>query len=126
MKLITEINEKGNSKQSIKDSELYLDKIYEPNLRKLLSKCYQCVRCSGICQLSKVQSFIPSIIIQRILEGSEDKVISSGVLWDCLTCNSCLQNCPEDVNFADIVRNAKYKMKNYYNQNPEEFVAHKG
>ena len=119
-------NEKDNSEQSIKDSELYLDKIYEPNLRKLLSKCYQCVRCSGVCQLSKVQSFIPSVIIQRILEGSEDKVISSGVLWDCLTCNSCLQNCPEDINFADIVRNAKYKMKNYYKQNPEDFVAHKG
>ncbi|MGB5911661.1 MAG: (Fe-S)-binding protein [Promethearchaeia archaeon] len=126
MKLITEINEKDNSEQSIEDSELYLDKIYEPNLRKLLSKCYQCVRCSGVCQLSKVQSFVPSVIIQRILEGSEDKVISSGVLWDCLTCNSCLQNCPEDINFADIVRNAKYKMKNDYKQNPEQYIAHRG
>lgn len=126
MTLITEIEKKDNSKQKIDDSHLYLDKIYEPDLRKLLNKCYQCVRCSGVCQLSKVQSFVPSIIIQKILEGFEDKVIDSGVLWDCLMCNSCMQNCPEDVNFADIVRNAKYKMTKHYGQKPDDYIAHKG
>jgi Fe-S oxidoreductase len=126
VKLITEIGKNSNSKQKIDKTNLYLDKIYEPDLRKLLNKCYQCVRCSGVCQLSKVQSFIPSIIIQKILEGFEDKVIDSGVLWDCLTCNSCLQNCPEEVNFADIVRNAKYKMKKLYGHKPEDYLAHKG
>jgi len=126
VKRITEIEDNDKSKQEVDNTDLLLDKIYEPDLRKLLGKCYQCVRCSGVCQLSKVQSFVPSIIIQRILEGFEDKVISSGVLWDCLTCNSCLQNCPEDINFADIVRNAKYKMINYDDQNPEDYLAHKG
>ena len=126
MKFITKIEEKDNSKQSTDDIDSYLEKIYEPNLRKLLSKCYQCVSCSGVCQLSKVQSFIPSVIIQRILEGFEDKVLESGVLWDCLTCNSCLQICPEDINFADIVRNARYKMINDYKQNPDEYISHKG
>jgi len=79
-----------------------------------------------VCQLSKVQEFAPSKIIQLIIEGFEEKVLNSGVLWDCLSCNSCLQNCPEDVNFADIVRTAKYKMRELYNQNPEEYIAHKG
>ena len=75
MKLITEIGKNNNSKQKLDKANLYLDKIYEPDLRKLLNKCYQCVRCSGVCQLSKVQSFVPSIIIQKILEGFEGKVI---------------------------------------------------
>ena len=61
-----------------------------------------------------------------ILEGFEDKIIESGVLWDCLTCNACLQNCPEGINFADIVRMAKYKMRKSHNQNPDDYVAHKG
>jgi len=61
-----------------------------------------------------------------ILEGFEDKIMENGVLWDCLTCNSCLQNCPENVNFADLVRIAKYKMRKFDNQNPDDFVAHKG
>lgn len=103
-----------------------MDKVYESNLRNLLKKCYQCGRCSGVCQLSKVQKFPPSRIIQLILEGFEDKVLNSGVLWDCLTCNQCLKDCPEKINFADIVRIARYKMRHEANQKSDEFIAHKG
>jgi Fe-S oxidoreductase len=91
-----------------------------------LKKCYQCARCSGVCQISKVQKFTPSRIIQTILEGFEDDVIKSGVLWDCLMCNSCLQNCPKDINFADIVRIARYKMRTRDIQNFDRTLAHKG
>ena len=91
-----------------------------------MKRCYQCGRCSGVCQLSKVQKYPPSKIIQLILEGFEEKVLNSGVLWDCLTCNQCLKDCPEKINFADIVRIARYKMRHEANQNPEELIAHKG
>ena len=126
MNVITEIKKVEDSKEPNEDISSYLEKIYEPDIRKLLYRCYQCSRCSGICQLSKVQTFRPSRIIQLILEGFEDKILESGVLWDCLTCNACLQNCPEGINFADIVRMAKYKMRTANNQNPEEYIAHKG
>ena len=95
-------------------------------MKSLLKHCYQCGRCSGVCQLSKVQKYPPSKIIQLILEGFEEKVLNSGVLWDCLTCNQCLKDCPEKINFADIVRIARYKMRHEANQNPEELIAHKG
>ena len=126
MNLITEINKVEDSEEPNNDLSSYLEKIYEPDLKKLLYRCYQCSKCSGICQLSKVQTFRPSRIIQMILEGFEDKIIESGTLWDCLTCNACLQNCPEGINFADIVRMAKYKMRTANNQNPDEYIAHKG
>ena len=92
----------------------------------MLKRCYQCGRCSGVCQLSKVQKFTPSRIIQLILEGFEEKIIESGVLWDCLTCNQCLKDCPVEINFADIVRMAKWKMRHIANQKPDELIAHKG
>ncbi|MFX1298504.1 MAG: (Fe-S)-binding protein [Promethearchaeota archaeon] len=126
MNNITETKKPDDLEELSEDLTSYIEKVYEPNIRKLLYKCYQCVRCSGVCQLSKVQTFEPSRIIQMILEGFEDKIIESGVLWDCLTCNACLQNCPEGINFADIVRMAKYKMRTSHNQNPDDYVAHKG
>ncbi len=126
MSIITETKKYSKSEQNNNDFNFYLKKIYEPNLRNLLKKCYQCARCSGVCQLSTVQKYAPSRIIQQILEGFENKVLESGVLWDCLTCNSCLQNCPENIYFADLVRIAKYKMVNMANQNREELIAHKG
>ncbi|MHA1706190.1 MAG: (Fe-S)-binding protein [Promethearchaeota archaeon] len=130
MNLITE--SKIENKREIERRKLfgdtfdYLKKIYEPNLRTFLNKCYQCSRCSGVCQLSKVQKFTPSRIIQQILEGFEDKVLKSGVLWDCLTCNQCLKDCPEKINFADIVRISRFKMRHEFDQNVEDYVAHKG
>jgi len=72
-----------------------------------------------------VQKYTPSKIIQLILEGFEDKVLDSGDLWDCLTCNQCLKDCPEDINFADIVRTARYLMR-HRDQSVDEYVAHKG
>lgn len=99
--------------------------IDEPELKELLKHCYQCGRCSGVCQLSKVQKYPPSRIIQLIIEGFEEKVLQSGILWDCLTCNSCLQNCPMDINFADVVRVGRYKMRTKTNQDPEQLIAHK-
>lgn len=126
MGIITEIEKKDKTESKKEENDIYLEKISEDKLRDMLKRCYQCGRCSGVCQLSKVQKFTPSRIIQMILEGFEDKVIESGVLWDCLSCNTCLQYCPEDINFADIVRVAKYKMRKLANQSPDEYVAHKG
>jgi heterodisulfide reductase subunit D len=78
-----------------------------------------------VCQLSKVQKYTPSKIIQLILEGFEEKVLDSGDLWDCLTCNQCLKDCPEDINFAEIVRTARYLMR-HRDQSANEYLAHKG
>ncbi|MFW9973331.1 MAG: (Fe-S)-binding protein [Candidatus Odinarchaeota archaeon] len=126
MKTTTEIEKLDKLEPSSDDTYEYLGKIFEPNLKNLLKKCYQCARCSGVCQISKVQKFTPSRIIQTILEGFEDDVIKSGVLWDCLMCNSCLQMCPKDINFADIVRIARYKMRMRDIQNFDRSIAHKG
>jgi len=91
-----------------------------------LKKCYQCARCSGVCQVSKVQKFTPSKIIQMILEGFEEKIIENGVLWDCLTCNQCLKDCPKDINFADLTRIVRYKMQKKGIHNLDRCIAHKG
>ncbi|MFW9819951.1 MAG: (Fe-S)-binding protein [Candidatus Thorarchaeota archaeon] len=124
--MITETEKMKSSGKKVDENRSYIEKIYNQNLRDMLKRCYQCARCSGICQLSKVQTFTPSRIIEMILEGFENKVIESGILWDCLTCNACLQNCPEGINFADIVRMARYKMRESYGQNPDDLIAHKG
>ncbi|MFX1378902.1 MAG: (Fe-S)-binding protein [Promethearchaeota archaeon] len=123
---ITETEKQKKSKQITEDTDFLIRKIYKSDLRNLLKKCYQCARCSGVCQISKVQKFTPSRIIQMILEGFEDDIIKSGVLWDCLMCNSCLQMCPKDINFADIVRIARYKMRMLDIQNLDRSIAHKG
>ncbi len=84
--------------------------VIKGKLREYLNNCYQCAMCSGICQMGRIQKYTPSRIIQLIIEGFEDRIVESGMLWDCLTCNSCLEKCPHEVNFAEIVRDARNKM----------------
>ncbi len=126
MEKITEVEKQDKSEKKIEDTDYYLKKIYEEELRIIVKRCISCGRCSGVCQLSKVQKYTPSRIIEMILEGFEDKVIESGVLWDCLTCNTCMTYCPEDISFADLVRVAKYKMRKLRIQNVDDYIAHKG
>lgn len=120
------VEEREKEREFNEDINYYLAKIYEPNLKNLLNTCYQCGSCSGVCQLSKVQKFTPSRIIQQLREGYEERVLKSEVLWDCLTCNNCLQNCPEYISFAEIVRNARYKMRKLHKQNPMKYISHEG
>jgi len=61
-----------------------------------------------------------------VIEGLENKVFDSGILWSCLACNSCHQSCPVSINFADFDRMAKYKMKTLGKRIPEENISHKG
>ncbi|MHA1257133.1 MAG: 4Fe-4S dicluster domain-containing protein, partial [Promethearchaeota archaeon] len=89
---MTVTNNKIKSEKKSKDISNNLNETHEIDLYDLLKKCYQCARCSGVCQVSKVQKFTPSRIIQMILEGFGEEIIESGILWDCITCNSCLQN----------------------------------
>lgn len=100
-----------------------ISKIFKEKLREYLNKCYQCASCSGVCQIGRVQKYTPSKIIQLIIEGFEDQIVESGILWDCLTCNSCLQMCPHEVNFAEIVRDARNKM---LAMGIKPQIAHKG
>ncbi|HME56215.1 MAG TPA: (Fe-S)-binding protein [Candidatus Lokiarchaeia archaeon] len=126
MSHITEIEKDQQPDQQEDGESKLIARIYDPDLGNFLKKCYQCARCSGICQYSKVQRYPPSRIIQLVLEGLENKVFESGILWNCLACNSCHQNCPVSINFAEFDRMAKYKMKTLGKRIPEENIAHKG
>lgn len=126
MSTITEIEEDIHAEQEDDEESKLIKKIYDPNLRDFLKKCYQCARCSGVCQYSKVQRYPPSKIIQLVIEGLENKVFESGIIWNCLACNSCHQNCPVNINFAEFDRSAKYKMRTLGIRIPEENIAHKG
>lgn len=76
------------------------------NLADLVSKCYQCAICSGVCPKSRVKpGFLPRQIVFRSLTNPE--ALDDGAVWDCLTCGLCLQKCPMKVDIPNLVREAR-------------------
>jgi heterodisulfide reductase subunit C len=70
-----------------------------------LSRCFACGACSGICPVSQaIPEFDPRKIIHMIRMGLKDKLLSSNLLWYCSSCRSCVFVCPQDVQFAEIMK----------------------
>ena len=69
-----------------------------------LKKCFSCGTCTGACPVFRVESeYNPRKIIRMILLGMRTEVLSSKTIWLCSQCYTCSANCPQEVDFSDIM-----------------------
>ena len=70
--------------------------------------CLDCGKCTSVCPVAKYDSsFSPRAIIESGLLGFEDELVFNQKLFSCLTCYTCQQRCPADVDFPVFVRKAR-------------------
>ncbi|MHA1268586.1 MAG: (Fe-S)-binding protein [Candidatus Helarchaeota archaeon] len=81
------------------------------DLKKRVSYCYQCGTCTGCCPVTYTQEFSPRAIIYDLLTNPNPKeILEKRNLLSCLTCNYCLQRCPQNVNFGEFIRQARIEL----------------
>jgi heterodisulfide reductase subunit C2 len=69
-----------------------------------IKKCFACGTCTAGCPVYHVEhKYNPRKIIRMILLGMREQVLSSKEIWLCSQCYTCSANCPQDVDFSDIV-----------------------
>ena len=69
-----------------------------------IKKCFACGTCTAGCPVFHVENrYNPRKIIRMILLGMREQVLSSNVIWFCSQCYTCSANCPQDVDFSDII-----------------------
>ncbi len=80
-------------------------------VREELDKCMKCGNCMAVCPVyitDKVESGVTRAkiaVAQAVLDGElelDDPQVYS-MLFNCLVCKSCMQNCPTKVNFDRIM-----------------------
>ena len=73
------------------------------------SSCFSCSTCTSTCPV--VQSYdnpkerlglLPHQIIHAVALGIVELALGSNMIWDCLTCYKCQENCPQKVRIPEI------------------------
>ena len=78
------------------------------------SLCYKCMTCTTSCPIvgmtenSDSLGIAPHQIMHSLSLGLIDRAMDSRMMWDCLTCYKCQENCPQGVQITDIF----YEIKN--------------
>jgi heterodisulfide reductase subunit C/nitrate reductase gamma subunit len=90
------------------------------------SRCYGCMTCSNACPVARnykrpeeVLGLLPHQLMHAIGFRQWDLVFSSMMLWDCLGCYQCQENCPQNVRVADIL----YELKGLAVSRADEKIA---
>lgn len=66
--------------------------------------CFNCGICTVSCPVRRIDdSFNPRRLIRMVLYGMKKEVLSGETIWKCAHCLSCLERCPQDVKFAEVI-----------------------
>ena len=68
-----------------------------------LNKCYQCRKCTSGCPVSSMAKCPPSELMRRLHLGLGDELLSSDILWMCVSCETCSARCPMGINVAAVM-----------------------
>lgn len=75
--------------------------------------CLECGKCTSVCPVARYDtSFSPRQMIENALLGFGDELLLDRELFSCLTCYTCQQKCPSDIDFPVFVRKARNLAQN--------------
>ena len=77
--------------------------------------CFGCQTCTNVCPVvanydnpAEVLGLLPHQIMYATGLGVKDLALGSNMLWDCLTCYQCQEQCPQGVKVTEVL----YELKN--------------
>lgn len=78
-----------------------------------LDACMECGRCTEVCPANRAGKLLnPRQIVQdvRAAMGTENRItaaIDPERLWECTTCNACVEACPVTIRHVDFIVDAR-------------------
>ena len=68
-----------------------------------LALCFQCQKCTSGCPIAATADIKPHELIRLVQLGQRDAVLSSRMIWECTSCQTCLTRCPQAVELPVII-----------------------
>ena len=90
------------------------------------SACFGCQTCTNVCPVvanyenpKEILGLLPHQIMYAAGLGVRDLAFGSNMLWDCVTCYQCQEQCPQGVKVTEVL----YELKNLAIRNVEFKVS---
>jgi heterodisulfide reductase subunit C len=81
---------------------------------RTFSHCFSCQSCTTVCpvvanydQPEQVLGLLPHQIMGCLGLGLTQMAAGAKMIWDCLTCYKCQENCPQEVEVCDLLFDLK-------------------
>lgn len=68
-----------------------------------IQRCYHCRKCTAGCPVAMHMEFNPNKVVKMIQNGKRDEVLNSSTIWLCLSCETCITRCPNQVDIARMM-----------------------
>lgn len=98
----------ANTSKVIKSDELdknLIDQMHEVNTS--LFTCFQCGQCTSSCPVTESFPKNPHKMVRLAGLGAKKEIINDDILRYCLTCRTCQEYCPQNVDFIEFIKNAR-------------------
>lgn len=85
----------------------FLEEVNEKISGVPIQRCYHCRKCTAGCPLASAMEYNPNRIVKMIQMGKRDEVLNSSTIWLCVSCETCITRCPNEVDIArmmDVLR----------------------
>lgn len=89
-----------------KESQVALEKV-EEMIGETFLGCMQCGTCTSVCPASGVAGYTPRLVLRNIALERATNVSVDQATSSCLTCNSCVDNCPRGIGIIDLVKSIR-------------------
>jgi heterodisulfide reductase subunit C2 len=72
-----------------------------------IQRCYHCRKCTAGCPLTPAMDYNINRVVKMVQMGMRDAVLNSTTIWLCVSCETCITRCPNEVDIArmmDVLR----------------------
>jgi len=102
----------------------FLQEVMERSGQKLTA-CYQCRKCAAGCSVGdETGCFTPNLLIRTVVLGDKEKALNNELVWKCVSCYTCGERCPNDIQTARITETLKKMAKETHAEPILPKVAH--
>jgi heterodisulfide reductase subunit C len=85
----------------------FLEEVNEKIKGVPVQRCYHCRKCTAGCPVTFAMEHNINKIIKMIQMGRRNEVLGSSTIWLCVSCETCITRCPNEVDIArmmDVLR----------------------